>query len=188
MCGRYYIDKDTFQIIKQQLDEESDVECDQGDILPSQQIPILYQENKKIKMTKKTWGYTSSKYQGRIINAKCETIFERVMFQKDIYNNRCLIVAKGFYEWDSLKHRFRFENNQKALYFAGIYHGEEVVIITTKANNVIKSIHHRMPLIIQEQDIHNWLCDNEKAFTLLKSKTEDLEIIAGFYQQSLFDE
>ena len=188
MCGRYYIDKDTFQIIKQQLDEESDVECDQGDILPSQQIPILYQENKKIKMTKKTWGYTSSKYQGRIINAKCETLFERVMFQKDIYNNRCLIFAKGFYEWDSLKHRFRFENNQKALYFAGIYHGEEVVIITTKANNVIKPIHHRMPLIIQEQDIHNWLCDNEKAFTLLKSKNEDLEIIAGFYQQSLFDE
>lgn len=93
MCGRYYIDKDTFQIIKQQLDEESDVECDQGDILPSQQIPILYQENKKIKMTKKIWGYTSSKYQGRIINAKCETLFERVMFQKDIYNNRCLIFC-----------------------------------------------------------------------------------------------
>lgn len=187
MCGRYYIDNDIFQIVKLQFRDDSDIECDEGDCFPSQQILIIYQEETQLKMTKKSWGYTHSKYQGRIINARCETLFEKVKFKEDIYTNRCLIPAKGFYEWDSLKQQFSFENNNEPLYFAGLFHGDEVVIITTQANQIMRPIHHRMPLIIKQKDIYSWLCCDQEAFSLLNDKNECLEIISGLYQQSLFD-
>lgn len=188
MCGRYYIDDDMFQIVQHQLHVDSDVECDEGDCLPSQLIPIIYQEKMKLKMTKKAWGYTHPKHQGRIINAKCETIFEKVMFQKDIYTNRCIIPATGFYEWDPLKHQISFEDKRKKpIYFAALYHDNEVVIITTKANQTMKPIHHRMPLIIDEEDLYNWLFIDKEAFSLLNNENESIEIVNGLYQQSLFD-
>lgn len=109
------------------------------------------------------------------LNARIETIQEKPSF-KNYINNRCLIIADGFYEWKWLdnkgnkkqKHLIALPN--EALYaYAGIYSqwvneqtGEIVnsyAIVTTAANDVVGAIHRkqRMPVILQPEDEQRWL-------------------------------
>ena len=70
---------------------------------------------------------------------------------------------------------------------AGIYNGHEVTIITTSANEIMQSIHPRMPLMIPKGDVKTWLTNQEEAIKLLKYKNNHLKIVSGHYQQSLFE-
>lgn len=47
------------------------------------------------------------------------------------------------------------------LYLAGLINNKnEFLIITTNANDSVKKVHNRMPLIIEESDIENWFDDH----------------------------
>lgn len=109
------------------------------------------------------------------LNARIETIKEKPSF-KNYLNNRCLVIADGFYEWKWLdskgkrkqKHLITLPNEDLYAY-AGIYSkwinektGEIVnsySIITTIANDVVGEIHHkkRMPIILHPEDENKWL-------------------------------
>lgn len=118
------------------------------------------------------------------LNARIETIEEKKSFKNNV-NNRCLIIADGFYEWKWLDSKGK--NKQKhlislpdeALYcYAGIYSewvnkvtGEIVnsySIITTEANELMAEIHRkkRMPVILKPEDENSWL--NGKAIDNFK--------------------
>lgn len=182
MCGRFYNDE-TVKTQLQSIIDEDESNIEHKDYYPSDTLSVIIGYNKKKVLKSFTWGY--SVFQGKVINARCETLFEKKMFQEDIYLHRCIIPAKGFYEWDHLKHKISFENDD-VIYMAGLYHENEVVIITTQANEVIKPIHSRMPLIISKEEINDWLFDNKKAFQLLKKQANNLKIKNGHIQQSLF--
>lgn len=178
MCGRFYIDES----IAQDLSSGS-ANIDARDYYPGENISVLLNEQGHQQLKSKVWGYSFQ--NKRIINARCETLFEKKMFCQDIYFHRCLIPCTGFYEWDAHKHKIAFEND-KTLYMAGLYHDNEVVIITTKANNVMAPIHSRMPLILDKDEIDDWLFDDQKVFELLKKNNHEIKIVAGHFQQSLF--
>lgn len=110
------------------------------------------------------------------LNARIETIQEKVSF-KNYTQNRCLILADGFYEWqwqDELgkkkqKYLIHLPNNE-AFAFAGIYSnwvdkltGELInsySIITTEANGLMSEIHNskkRMPIILNSSTEKDWL-------------------------------
>ena len=72
-------------------------------------------------------GWAKDKDFKALINARLETIDEKVSFKKLIKNFRCVVVADGFYEWK------REKKNLK---------------ITEKASENIKEIHHRQPVIL----------------------------------------
>jgi len=187
VCGRFYIDEETFELIKKEFDEDCDMEYQADDYYPTQKIPVIIFQDHCLKLVMKKWGYSLNNSHQKVINAKCETIFQKNLFKKDIYLHRCIVIAKGFYEWDHLKHKLAFENKKhKQIYMAGIYHQNEVVILTTSANQTMAPIHSRMPLLLRESDINGWLCHDQYAFELLKQHNEDLEIVSGHLQQSLF--
>ena len=180
MCGRYYFDGETYTLIKS-IVQDNQYEYDEGerDFFPSQDIPVIIVKNEHLTLVPLKWGYTMKQNSSLVINARCETLLEKRMFAADAKTHRCIVPAKGFYEWDS----------HAILFMAWIYREtqNEVTIITTKANQTMQGIHSRMPLVIPQSDLHKWLYDNQYLESFLSLVPDELNIISGQIQQSLFD-
>lgn len=190
MCGKYYLKKGTLHQMSQCIDEK-DVFEEEGDLCPGKYIPVLLGQNQRILLTSMKWGYTFKNSSNLVIHARCESIFEKKMFKEDILYRRCLIPASGFYERDLHRREFKFEKcDHQHIFFAGIFREreKEVCMITTQANKVMKPIHSRMPLVIDMNNIKQWLFEAKYIESCLQSQNEDLQIVSGLFQQSLFDE
>ena len=120
-----------------------------------------------------SWAKDKS-FQNKTVNARIETIAEKPSFKSSI-NNRCLIIADGFYEWQWLDTKGK--NKQKYLLsmpdndiftFAGLYSDwknpltnqiiRTYTIITTEANELMAQIHNskkRMPVVLANENA--WL-------------------------------
>lgn len=114
------------------------------------------------------------------LNARIETIHEKPSFRNSV-NNRCLILADAFYEWqwldDKGKQKQKYEltlPNSELFAFAGLYShwtdkstGEIIntyTILTTEANKLMSQIHNnkkRMPIIVSALSELSWLNGKE---------------------------
>jgi putative SOS response-associated peptidase YedK len=110
----------------------------------------------------------------RLINARAETVAEKPSFRSAFAKRRCLVVADGFYEWRPAGKRkvpvFIVLKSKKPFGFAGLYEiwkdpgGREIrtcTIITTEANDLVRPIHDRMPVILPEGVEDRWLDPGE---------------------------
>jgi putative SOS response-associated peptidase YedK len=107
----------------------------------------------------------------KMINARIETVQERPAFRRAFERYRCLIVADGFYEWQSLpgrpKQPFHITRTSGGMFaFAGlwsIWYGPDgnklrtCTILTTAANSAIAPLHDRMPVILEPDAEAEWL-------------------------------
>ena len=78
-----------------------------------------------------------------------------------IKESRCVAVADGFYEWkrqgkEKTPHYF-FREDLKPIFFAGIFQQDQFCLITEEANQNIKEIHLRQPVILNQTDINRYL-------------------------------
>lgn len=170
MCGRYNFtveESDEIREILEKLNAKIQGQViNSGEIFPTHQVPLLIGEEKQASPVLSVWGFPKFDKKGVIINARSETVFEKRTFRDSIINRRCIIPSTGFYEWDASKrkHLFRLEGSS-ALYMAGIYnyYGTDLrfVILTTEANELMKDIHHRMPLVIPKDEIDTWILDDK---------------------------
>jgi putative SOS response-associated peptidase YedK len=105
-----------------------------------------------------------------MITARAETVAEKPSFRTAFRQRRCLISATGFYEWkpvDGGKQPYNIRIGDGNLFaFAGLrehWKGrdgkvtESCTIIVTNANEVIRPIHDRMPVILDPADYGIWL-------------------------------
>jgi putative SOS response-associated peptidase YedK len=112
------------------------------------------------------------------INAKAETITTAPAFRDAIKRRRCLIPADAFYEWQKLDSRtkqpFAIALDKGGPYaFAGVWEKwqdpttreplETFTVITTEANELVKPLHDRMPVILEPRDYERWLADADPA-------------------------
>ncbi len=122
------------------------------------------------------WGFMPAfvkepdKSMNPIINARAEGLKFRPAFKNSFRYRRCIIPASGFYEWPSCNeerfpHYFS-RSDSRHLCFAGIWEiwhgpgGEQVnscAIITVEANEIVRKVHKRMPVILQDSFLHAWL-------------------------------
>jgi putative SOS response-associated peptidase YedK len=105
----------------------------------------------------------------RLINARAETAADKPAFRTAFRRRRCLIPASGFYEWAQAgkqKQPYHFAlAGGKPFAFAGLWEswdkgGEEILscaILTTRANNVVRPVHERMPVIVPVDAYDVWL-------------------------------
>lgn len=160
-----------------------------GEIFPSNIVPVLSQQGKDTEAHLFSWGFPSWQGKGLIINARSETVTEKPMFRQAFLNRRCIIPSTGFYEWKHIdgqkkkdKYLFRLPGRM-VLYMAGIYALLEkdnikfpgFVILTTAANSSVKTIHDRMPVILQPEEKEAWLTDNSYARHLIEREGPLLE-------------
>ena len=186
MCGRYYVDDETAREIEKlvrDLDRKLQIERT-GDVFPSQNAMILKGEGNHLAAEQMKWGFLGFEKGKLLINARAESALERKTFRDSLQHRRCIIPAKGFYEWDKSKEKFSYERKDApVLFMAGCYNryqGEErFVILTTEANPSVAPVHHRMPLILDPEELENWVLDDKateyilhKTPVLLRSSTE----------------
>ena len=192
MCGRYYIDKaiekDIEQIV-QNIDNGLIWEG-MGDIHPTDTAPIIYRKGSMLCAAGMKWGLMGREKK-LLINARAESVMERPTFSESVMNRRCIIPARQFYEWDREKQKVTFcYTGETAIYMAGFYRryedGFHFIIVTTAANDSMRPIHDRMPLILDEREIEPWICEDTKVGYFLKKTSPPLEHRQDFEQMSLF--
>lgn len=143
------------------------------------------------------WGLIPSwmkaeNISSKFINARCETLFEKPLFKRAAAKRRCLILASGFYEWHSKQQRkqpyFIHSTQHEIFAMAGIWErwqdGEAFVdsccIITRPANDTLKSLHDRMPVVIDKTDQAVWL-DNSVDHAAIQSLFNASREIFDYY-------
>jgi len=132
--------------------------------------------------------------QMKTFNARAESIAEKPSFRNSIKNKRCLVISRGFFEWQqrgTLKIPYYvYLKDGKPFAFAGIYDkwtdpatGEittTFTIITTKANPLMEKIHNtkqRMPVILPADVEKDWLSkstDQKQILNFLNPLDESL--------------
>lgn len=129
-----------------------------------------------------------------LINARAESALAKRMFSESVLRRRCAIPAARFYEWDKNKNKVTFsKNGQSTIYMAGFYipceEENRFVILTTDANDSMRSVHDRMPLILAEDELKSWIYDTGKVSDFLKKESPQLEKKQEYEQLSFsFDE
>ena len=154
-------------------------------ICPTNQIHTVTSDEGARRLRAMRWGFIphwakKANDGPLLINARAETIAEKPAFRAAARERRCLILATGFYEWtkDAEGKRLPWYIYPKAaelLAFAGVWQvwdkGDEPLttcaIVTTRANETMSKIHHRMPVILQDSDWAKWLGEDGKGAALL---------------------
>lgn len=201
MCGRYYVDDETAREIEKlvrQMDERKRQESLQavsqiaaGDICPGKVAPVLSGKDGSITCGWQRWGFPGFEGKKLIFNARCESALEKTMFRDSILHRRIVIPASWFYEWNSRKEKNTFcRDDRSVLFMAGIGRryedGEHFVILTTAANASMEPVHDRMPLILDRQEVAEWMLDDTKTEGILHKAPCLLERKTDYEQLSLF--
>lgn len=176
MCGRYQVDFEANKELKKVLNQLNQKypgnQIKKGEVFPTNQAAILVRYQDEVAAEISTWGYPQFTGKGVIINARAETAFEKKTFRESVISRRCVIPTSGFYEWDKEKNKYLFtEKGEDVLYLGGLFQfyneGNRFVILTTAANESMKEVHHRMPIILKKEQVMPWLMDMEQANILL---------------------
>jgi putative SOS response-associated peptidase YedK len=105
------------------------------------------------------------------INARAETAADKPMFRAAVRKRRCLVPASGFYEWlavagEKRKQPYCFRPpDERPWAFAGLWERwqgpegpvESCAILTAEANELVRPVHDRMPVILPERHWAAWL-------------------------------
>jgi putative SOS response-associated peptidase YedK len=163
-------------------------------IAPTQQAPVLVLGPSGLRLGSLRWGLVpfwaeDPRVGNRMINARSESVATMPAFREPFRTRRCLVPADGFYEWmvrDSggaaprkgkpLKDPFWIHRpDQKPFAFAGLWarwrspEGDRLqtfTILTTRANDRLRSLHDRMPVVIRPEDRLAWLSADTDVATL----------------------
>ena len=147
-------------------------------IAPTQQVLALRRTDTGRAYVKLRWGLVpfwadDLKIGSRLLNARSDGIATKPAFRAALKRRRCLILADGFYEWRTEgKAKLPFHirrQDRRPFAFAGLWErwdkGESPVesctIVTTDANEFMKPLHDRMPVILDAKDYERWLGPTE---------------------------
>lgn len=176
MCGRF-----SFSPLTKILEDRFDVKVDASkykpryNSAPSQTLAVISNDNPD-ELSFYRWGLIpfwakDIKIGNRLINAKSETISEKPAFRNSFWRKRCLVLSDSFFEWKKINAKEKipyriFLKDEPLFALAGIWdtwkdaEGKAInsfSILTTSPNDLMKNIHHRMPVIIGRDNEKEWL-------------------------------
>jgi putative SOS response-associated peptidase YedK len=164
-------------------------------IAPAQRIATVVQRERR-QLTEMRWGLVpswakDSKIGNRLINARAETVAGKPAFRNAFKKRRCLILADSFFEWQKageIKTPMLIRlKTQDPFAMAGLFEHwkmksgkilESCAVVTTAANDFMKPIHARMPVILRRENEDKWLDpslqDTTQVISFLQPCDEDL--------------
>lgn len=189
MCGRFTLTIDINRVAQRFGVAPSLQVSPRYNVAPTQDV-VTIMRNGTAHLDLLRWGLIPSWAKdasggARMINARAETLAEKPSFKRLLHARRCLVVADGFYEWKQ-EHGGKTPmyitlKDQEPFVFAGLWdawkspEGQQMrtcTIITTEPNELMATIHNRMPAILPQQAIEEWLDpaqrDDQALLSLLK--------------------
>ncbi len=181
MCGRFALLATPEEIVQQfDLNAVSSL-APRFNIAPSQPVAAvrLNRDTKQREFVHFHWGLIPSWAKDpaigyKMINARSETVTEKPSFRQAFKYRRCLIPVSGFYEWQKVgktKQPYFIHSSEGQLFaVAGLWEhwhsadGSEIescTLLTTAANDLMRPLHDRMPVIIHPEDYALWLDPQE---------------------------
>src|SRR5436853_3816492 len=175
MCGRYTLKHD-IQAIAQEFHVAPSLQTvPRYNIAPTQEVVSVLQ-NGEAHLELLRWGLIPSwakeeSIGSKMINARAETLAEKPSFKRLLHSKRCLVVSDGFYEWKQEGRgpktpMYITLKDDELFAFAGLWDawknpdGQVIrtcTIITTEPNELMASIHTRMPAILPRDAREIWL-------------------------------
>ncbi len=183
MCGRYTSTSEPADIAAYfQVDEI--VATDLGpryNVAPTDEVYAVARSSKgPTRLGTFRWGLVpfwakEPSVGSRMINARAESVLDKPAFRRPLERYRCIVPADGFYEWQAVEGRKKKQpwyirrTDGDLLSFAGLWsswrphkgsdEGRIVScsIITTDANDAVRPIHDRMPVVLPPDAWDEWL-------------------------------
>jgi putative SOS response-associated peptidase YedK len=193
MCGRFTLTWDEWRRVVDELGIDDDGAAAAAsyrprfNIAPTDEHFIVTSEFERRKVRRARWGLvnrwaTDNHRASQCINAKAETLEQRASFREAFQQRRCVVPADGFFEWvpgpkGKRQPLWIHPRVGGLMLFAGLYESwyparnqPEVTftIVTCAANTTIAAIHDRMPVILDEGGVEDWMNPREKEPLSLK--------------------
>jgi putative SOS response-associated peptidase YedK len=141
---------------------------------PTDRLPIVRVMDAHRALRPARWGLIpvwakDEKIGSSLLNARSETVFEKPAFKDALHKRRCLVPMDGFYEWKTegkVKQPYLFSfADGRPFTLAGLWSTwkgpggpvESFSVLTTAANDLVGSLHDRMPVILEDKDHDEWL-------------------------------
>ncbi|WP_148358593.1 SOS response-associated peptidase [Peribacillus simplex] len=202
MCGRFTLFTD-IEEIKERFDIQGSFDGEYQfsyNIAPSQSVLSVINDGARNRLGYLRWGLIpfwakDEKVGYKMINARAETISEKASYKNAYKKKRCLIIADSFYEWKKTPERkipMRIKlKNHAPFGMAGLWESWKspegisiysCSVITTVPNEIMTSIHDRMPVILKPEDEKDWLNPsiNDPAYLQQYLKSFDSEQMEAF--------
>lgn len=180
MCGRFTL-RASPEVVERTFGlEETPRLAPRFNIAPGQDVATIHQaEGGRSVLALRRWGLVpfwakDPKIGARLINARAETLDTKPSYREAFRRRRCLVPADGFYEWAKAgsgpRQPYWVARGDGACFaIAGLYERwrspedpqgpwlETCTLITTDANARLRTIHDRMPVILDPGDYALWL-------------------------------
>ena len=193
MCGRFTLATE-FNKLNEHFDNlQLELEFSpRYNITPTQDVAVIANTN-EVGMGHQVefyhWGLIPSwakdpKIGSRMINARSETLTEKPSFRSAYKRRRCLILADGYYEWQTVTGEKAKQpiyvrlKSQNPFAFAGLWEEwkanymenplRSCTIITCSPNSFLEEYHHRMPVILPKDTYAQWLAPGEQSTEMLQ--------------------
>jgi len=198
MCGRYasFIPTDRLHRLFRTVNPTPNLQPT-WNMAPTRDAPVvrLHPETRQRHLDLLRWGLVphwarDAKATRQPINARAETLATSPMFRDALARRRCLVPADAFYEWQATeggKLPWAIARADGApLVFAGLWEGfrsadgtvlRTFTIVTTQANDALRPLHERMPVVLEEDGWPLWLGETEgPAADLLRPSAAEFRI------------
>lgn len=197
MCGRVFIKSTFAELMAAFADvrrEDNLADLDSGPRFngaPSLSYPIIVADGDAVqgRFTTARWGFIPSwvkeaKPKVQPANARCETLKTNGMFRGAYRSRRCLIPVDGYFEWRATKSKIRQPyalamKDGRPFCMAGIWEAradaearpgteqKTFCVVTCPPNDLVATIHDRMPMILHQRDYARWLGEEPDPADLL---------------------
>jgi len=183
MCGRYVsVSSPTIFAERFHVEEVRTGATEPNyNVTPRAEVPVVADSKGTRVLDVVRWGLVPSWAKSlavgdKMINARAESVLTSNAYKRPFARHRCIVPADGFYEWQTIEGQkqrqpwFIKRRDGEPLAFAGlwsIWHDKKLgddaprirscTIITTDPNDLMQSIHNRMPVILPEAKWDTWL-------------------------------
>lgn len=191
MCGRFTLLANEEEIMEAFGLHQIDSYTPSYNIAPGQNVLVVIHDGTEKRAGYVKWGLvpswaTDEKIGYKMINARSETAHQKPSFKNLMSKKRCLIIADSFYEWsktDKEKRPHRIQLADGSLFaFAGLWDKWEsnnkvlftCTMLTKDANEFMRPIHHRMPIILPKEKEDDWIDPHVRQPSYMKHFLQDI--------------
>jgi len=177
MCGRYELNETPARVGSRYRIAPGDLAfAPNADVRPTTSNPVVFVQDGVRRMELRRWGFVPSwakdpKAISNPFNAVSETAADKPFFRSAFRRRRCIVPANAFFEWKAdagakRKTKYRIARaDGELISLAGLHeywqHEDlsiaSYTILTTQPNELLAAIHTRMPVIIGDAEIDEWL-------------------------------